>query len=232
MGRRDEPELDELSRLLRRLETMDAPKQAAPRKVEPESSGEYVGALRGAAPAKVGDVKRASEFDLRHAQSDESLPRGNTSNSKAIVVGAIVAAVISSITATTMVLWSNGDKRSEEGRLSFYATKDQGEAHTGTNHTPDQGRAADGPQQLLQRADTYLRSGKPDEARIVLEAAARAGSGVAALTLGAMYDPGRVSQFANLGIKSDPTVARAWYERAKDLGVAEANDRLAELAAR
>jgi TPR repeat protein len=230
MGRRDEPELDELSRLLRRLETMDAPKQVAPRKTEPDTSGEYVGALRGAAPAKVGDVKRATDLDLRRAQADEALPRGNASNSKAIVVGAIVAAVISSITATTMVLWSNGDKRSEEGRLSFYATKDQATGH-GAETNGSQG-ASGSPQQLLQRADTYLRSGKPDEARIVLEAAARAGSGVAALTLGAMYDPGRVSQFANLGIKSDPTVARAWYERAKDLGVAEANDRLAELAAR
>ena len=87
-------------------------------------------------------------------------------------------------------------------------------------------------QPLLQRADSYLRGGKPGEARVVLEQAARLGSGVAALTLGAMYDPGRAAQFSNLGLKADPTVARAWYERAKDLGVAEANDRLAELAAR
>ncbi|MEI9899411.1 MAG: hypothetical protein WDN31_03925 [Hyphomicrobium sp.] len=44
---------------------------------------------------------------------------------------------------------------------------------------------------LLQRADSYLRNGKPGEARVVLEQAARLGSGIAALTLGAMYDPGR-----------------------------------------
>ena len=84
----------------------------------------------------------------------------------------------------------------------------------------------------MQRADFYLRSGKPGEARVVLEQAAQLGSGVAALTLGAMYDPGRTTQFTNLELKADPTVARVWYERAKDLGVAEANDRLAELAAR
>jgi TPR repeat protein len=84
----------------------------------------------------------------------------------------------------------------------------------------------------LQRADFYLRSGKPGEARVMLEQAAQLGSGVAALTLGAMYDPGRTTQFSNLELKADPTVARAWYLRAKDLGVAEANDRLAELAAR
>ncbi len=84
----------------------------------------------------------------------------------------------------------------------------------------------------MQRADVYLRSGKPGEARVVLEQAAQLGSGVAALTLGAMYDPGRATQFTNLGLKADPTIARVWYERAKDLGVAEANDRLAELAAR
>ena len=67
----------------------------------------------------------------------------------------------------------------------------------------------------MQRADIYIRRGKPGEARSSLEEAAKLGSGVAALTLGAMYDPGRATQFSNLGVKADPTLARAWYERAK-----------------
>jgi TPR repeat protein len=82
----------------------------------------------------------------------------------------------------------------------------------------------------LQRADLYIRNGRLAEAREVLEQAAKYGSGVAALTLGAMYDPTRVAEFGNLGVQADPTLARAWYERAKDLGVVEASSRLSELA--
>ena len=66
MGRRDEPELEELSKLLRRLETMEvAPKQESTHKPEPEAAqpqAEYVGALRGAAPAKVSDDRQGSPY--------------------------------------------------------------------------------------------------------------------------------------------------------------------------
>ena len=87
-------------------------------------------------------------------------------------------------------------------------------------------------QALLQRADFYLRSGKPGEARIVLEQAAQLGSGVAALTLGAMLILVVPPSSATSRSRPIRPWHVAWYERAKDLGVAEANDRLAELAAR
>ena len=251
MGRRDEPELDELSKLLRRLETMEvAPRQESARKPEPDAAqplAEYVGALRGAAPAKVSDDRRGSSHDKgAHRGLDaQSRADGNarSSSTTAIVIGATTAAVVSSVVAAGLVLWINGSggqKSEGERRLTFYAPAEP------SGVTPDDPTAAPQPrrsgpvrirpptnaQALLQRADFYLRSGKPGEARVVLEQAAQLGSGVAALTLGAMYDPGRTTQFSNLGIKADPTMARVWYERAKDLGVAEANDRLAELAAR
>jgi hypothetical protein len=251
MGRRDEPQLDELSKLLRRLETMEvAPKQESTRKPEPDAAqpqAEYVGALRGAAPAKGSDDRRGSTYDKRsHRALDvQSRADGNarSSSTTAIVIGATTAAVVSSVVAAGLVLsfsGSGGQKSDGERRLTFYAPAEpsgasqrpDGNATTpavrsGTDTSPPKDAQA-----LLQRADFYLRSGKPGEARIVLEQAAQLGSGVAALTLGAMYDPGRTTQFSNLELKADPTVARAWYERAKDLGVAEANDRLAELAAR
>lgn len=231
MGRRDEPELEELSKLLRRLETMEvAPKPAAPsRKAEPEPQTEYIGALRGAAPAKSSEQSRAVSRSAAGGERETS-----STSTKAIIIGAATAAAVSSVIAATVVLWTSGGKRSDDAsRLTFYAAKEQGGSGAAVR-SPDSGlrsSPADA-QRLLQRADTYLRAGKPDEARLVLEEAARAGSGVAAMTLGAMYDPGRVAQFANVTIKADPTVARAWYERAKDLGIPEANDRLAELAAK
>lgn len=236
MGRRDEPELEELSKLLRRLETMDVgSKHESARKIEPEPPSEYVGALRGAAPAKTTTNWRDTSLDSVdiNARGGHQQPQKAASSTNAMIIGAATAAVVSSLVAATVVLWTSGGKRSEDAsRLTFYATKRTDTpapvVDTNTNSRPSPEDA----QRLLQRADTYLRSGKPADARIVLEQAARAGSGVAALTLGAMYDPARVAQFANLGIAADPAVARAWYERAKDLGVAEANDRLAELAAR
>ncbi len=141
---------------------------------------------------------------------------------------------MSTVVAVGMVLGtSGGDKGEGARRLTFYAPAGQGTGATPAAHSePETPLPPAEAQPLLKRADGYLREGKPQEARSVLEQAARAGSGVAALTLGAMYDPGRVAQFNNLGIKADPVVARAWYERAKNLGIAEANERLAELATR
>jgi TPR repeat protein len=225
-----------------------APRQDSTRLPEPDAAqpqAEYVGALRGAAPAKVSDDRRGSSHDKgAHRELDaHSRADGNarSSSTTAIVIGATTAAVVSSVVAAGLVLWINGSGSQSEGerRLTFYAPAEPGgvsQRSDGKAATPAVRSGPDTPptsaQALLQRADFYLRSGKPGEARVVLEQAAQLGSGVAALTLGAMYDPGRTTQFSNLEIKADPTVARAWYERAKDLGVAEANDRLAELAAR
>ena len=248
MGRRGEPDLDELSKLLRRLETMDtAPKHESARKAEPDEAqpqAEYVGALRGAAPAKVSDARSGPAYDARayRAQTQPSTEKAaKSSSTSAIVIGAVTAAAVSSVVVAGLVLWASGGQQSDgERRLTFYAPTEPARA----TQRPDTGAVApavrpppdtappNNAQALLQRADVYLRGGKPGEARVVLEQAAQLGSGVAALTLGAMYDPGRATQFTNLGLKADPTIARVWYERAKDLGIAEANDRLAELAAR
>jgi hypothetical protein len=218
-----------------------APKQDSVRKSEPAPQAEYVGALRGAAPAKIPEPRRtASRRVARTGPSGAQAGQSSSSGIKAIVVGAATAAIVSSIIAAGMGVWTSDGKRSGgDGRMTFYAPGGQSGASPSGVAAP--GNAAGSPpsttpslpigaQPLLQRADAYLHAGKPEEARLVLEEAARAGSGVAALTLGAMYDPGRAAQFANFGIKADPDVARTWYERAKDLGVAEANDRLAELA--
>src|SRR4029079_17208249 len=250
MGRRDEPELEELSKLLRRLETMEVtPKQEITRQPERDAAqppAEYVGALRGAAPAKVADDRRGSSYDkaTHRALATQSRAEKNArSASTPIVIGATTAAVVSSVVAAGLVLWINGSgeqKSVGERRLTFYAPAEPsgaGPRPDGNAATPAARTGTFAPQPtivqaLLQRADFYLRSSKPGEARVVLEQAAELGSGVAALTLGAMYDRVRTTQFSNLELKADPTVARAWYERAKNLGVAEANDRLAELAAR
>jgi hypothetical protein len=236
MGRSDEPQLEELSKLLRRLETMEvAPKHDSSHKHEPEQPhAEYVGALRGAAPARGPDEGHGTTY----AKGREAQTAVRSGGNSAIIVGATTAALVSSIVAVGLLLLTSGGQKDGDRRLTFYAPVEPSAA-VRTLETAPQTQPANVPaglgtdiQPLLQRADYYLRSGNPDQARLALEQAAHLGSGVAALTLGAMYDPGRAAQFANLGLKSDTNVARAWYERAKTLGVAEANARLAELAAK
>jgi len=63
-------------------------------------------------------------------------------------------------------------------------------------------------------------------ARAYFKRAAEAGSGEAALLLGATYDPDFIDKIGAQGIKADLKEAHAWYERAKQLGVEGAEDKL------
>ena len=243
MGRRNEPKLDELKRLLKRLETMEVDsKLEGPRKQPAEvtqpASG-YVGALRGAVSVDDVDARGSASQHSGTYDSyddDEELPRSSRSGQRSsgpasVVLGAATAAVVSSVVAIGLVLYTaDKDKAGNvPNRLSFVAPPEPATPASRPVSGPEQNGDT---QTLLQNADIYIRRGNLVEARRSLEEAAKLGSGVAALTLGAMYDPTRVAEFGNLGVKADPTLARAWYERAKSLGVVEANERLQELAAR
>ena len=79
---------------------------------------------------------------------------------------------------------------------------------------------------LVRRGDAFLTSGDITSARLFYERAADAGSGPAALQLGATFDPvilGHVG--ARAGIL-DPAQALLWYRRARDLGTVEADKRI------
>ena len=66
-------------------------------------------------------------------------------------------------------------------------------------------------------------------ARAYFQRAAEAGSGEAALMLGATYDQAYIDKIGAQGIKADPNEPRIWYERAKQLGVEGAEAKLAAL---
>jgi hypothetical protein len=251
MGRRDEPKLDELKRLLRRLETMEAdPKPEGSRKPVPEASAPssgYVGTLRGAGPVDAKDERAYTALAVseEYDGADRQSAKARSSGAASIVIGATTAAVVSSLIAVGLVMWTGREKsetETVEQRLNFVApSPGQQPASQRSESEPAAAPAAQSAidtaalsdaQSLLQRADLHIRNGNLFEARRLLEQAAKQGSGVAALTLGAMYDPARVAEFGNLGVRADLTLARAWYERAKALGVVEANERLSELATR
>jgi hypothetical protein len=114
---------------------------------------------------------------------------------------------------------------------------------------PDREAIAD----LLKRGQELIAAGKISEGRVALNAAAERGSAPAALALGETYDPTipqehkapvqkQMLPMTSVVARTDPVgsaatdpvtdiaMARAWYEKARDLGSAEASVRLKKLA--
>jgi hypothetical protein len=85
-------------------------------------------------------------------------------------------------------------------------------------------------EQLVQQGDQYLAQGKIGGARLFYRQAANAGYALAAIRLGATYDPAELSRLRVEGMTPDAVEARKWYERARELGAPEADERLARLS--
>ena len=74
-------------------------------------------------------------------------------------------------------------------------------------------------------------SGKSTQARLLYERAADAGHAPAAMALAATFDATELERLKVRGIAADPKAARRWYERARELGAADAEERLRRLGA-
>jgi hypothetical protein len=82
---------------------------------------------------------------------------------------------------------------------------------------------------LMTRAKTFLASGDIPPARLLLERAAEAQEASAALMLAQTYDPTVLGTQDIRNITPDPALARSWYQRAAQLGSADAQRRLSQL---
>ncbi len=82
---------------------------------------------------------------------------------------------------------------------------------------------------LLSRGKDFLASGDLSSAQLLFRRAAEAGNAEAALNLASTYDPHYLAEHNVVGVMGNEEKARAWYQRAIDLGSAEASRRLAEL---
>ena len=83
---------------------------------------------------------------------------------------------------------------------------------------------------LRLHADNFIKSDDLSSARLLLERAAEAGDGRAALTLAGTFDPNELKTLGFHDGAADVAMARVWYERAETFGSAEARDRLQLLA--
>ena len=86
-------------------------------------------------------------------------------------------------------------------------------------------------ERLIAQGEQYLAQGKVGGARLFFRQAADAGHALAAIRLGATYDPAELLRMEVQGITPDAAEARKWYERARELGAPEAEERLARLGA-
>jgi hypothetical protein len=77
-----------------------------------------------------------------------------------------------------------------------------------------------------------LSDGNIQAARLLFRHAAEAGLAESALALGGTYDPEELSKLKVIGLQPDTDSARQWYEKARELGSAEAAARLQRLPRR
>jgi TPR repeat protein len=82
---------------------------------------------------------------------------------------------------------------------------------------------------LLNRAKGLLAAGDIPSARLLLERAADAQDASAALMLARTYDPDVLGTQDIRNIVPDPAMARTWYQKAAQLGSADAQRRIAQL---
>jgi hypothetical protein len=89
----------------------------------------------------------------------------------------------------------------------------------------------DNARRLVQRGDSQMEEGKIAGARLFYRSAAETGYAPAALALGATYDARQLARWRVVGgVQAEPDEARKWYEKARELGSAEAERRLQDLA--
>jgi hypothetical protein len=82
---------------------------------------------------------------------------------------------------------------------------------------------------LMTRARGLLAAGDIPSARLLLERAADGQEPSAALLLAQTYDPAVLGTQDMRNINTDPALARTWYQRAAQLGSADAQRRLSQL---
>jgi hypothetical protein len=75
----------------------------------------------------------------------------------------------------------------------------------------------------------HLEQGNIGAARMFFQRAAEAGLAAGALKMAATYDPAELARLEAVAVTPDRREARKWYERARELGAREAEERLARL---
>ena len=84
-------------------------------------------------------------------------------------------------------------------------------------------------ERLVGQGDRFLSQGNVAIARQFFQRAAEAGYAPGAIRLASTYDPAELARLQVQGVVPDRAEAKKWYERARELGAPEAEERLAKL---
>jgi TPR repeat protein len=84
---------------------------------------------------------------------------------------------------------------------------------------------------LVKKGDEAMADGLVAPARLLYERAADLGLAQAAMALAGTYDAAELTRPNLRGIRPDAKEAKRWYERARQLGAGDANERLRRLGA-
>jgi len=95
------------------------------------------------------------------------------------------------------------------------------------SQSPERERAM----RLLSKGNEQWEEGNVSAARLFFERAADAGLAEGAMALAATFDATELGRRNVRGIKPDSKLARQWYERARQLGAGDADERLRRLGA-
>ncbi|MFM9849376.1 MAG: hypothetical protein ACKVP3_19710 [Hyphomicrobiaceae bacterium] len=85
---------------------------------------------------------------------------------------------------------------------------------------------------LHAKGQEQLGRGNIYSARMFFQRAAEAGLAEGALAAGGTFDPAELAKMKVIGLTPDIAAARKWYEKARELGAAEAAERLRRLEGR
>jgi hypothetical protein len=85
---------------------------------------------------------------------------------------------------------------------------------------------------FISRGNEQLGQGNVAAARLFFQRAADAGLAQGALALAATYDPSELDRIGARFVQPDTQIARKWYQRARQLGALEAEERLEQLGSR
>jgi len=199
MAPNDEPKMDELKRLLRRLDGLDARRAAPGGGTASESEQrDYVGTLRGA--PELDDVVTPVPAETR-----------SVSPKSAALLAAVIAGIVS--TATVYVLMSAEERMTAPASVPAL----DGPAKGTASPANDRGDAT---MDVVRSASSLIESGNIEGARDLLRRAAEQGSGPAALELARTYDAAQATPTPPEARDTNSALARVWYERARELGSA------------
>lgn len=84
-------------------------------------------------------------------------------------------------------------------------------------------------ERFVAQGERLVEQGNIGAARLFFQRAAEIGLALGAIRLAATFDPAELARFNAQGVRPDREEARRWYERARELGAPEADERLARL---